>query len=167
MYSRIELAPERKFVGKQLTMSFADNPTFELWRSFMPQRQAIQKQLGAELYSIEVYAANFFVNFNPEALFQKWAAKEVSDFQSIPEGMERIIVPGGIYAVFIHKGRASEGPKTYQYIFDIWFPPSNFELDERPHFAVMGEKYKNDSSDSEEELWIPVKPKSKSITATY
>lgn len=125
----------------------------------MPQRQAIQKQLGIELYSIELYPANFFVDFKPETSFQKWAAKEVSDLQSVPGGMEGIVVPGGLYAVFIHRGPASEGPKTYQYIFNTWLPHSAFVLDERPHFAVMGEKYSHTDPDSEEELWIPVRLK--------
>jgi AraC family transcriptional regulator len=39
-----------------------------------------------------------------------------------------------------------------------WLPDSGFELDNRPHFAVMGEKYKRDDDASEEEIWIPVRP---------
>jgi AraC family transcriptional regulator len=31
-------------------------------------------------------------------------------------------------------------------------------LDQRPHVEVMGEKYKNNDPDSEEEIWIPIKP---------
>ena len=34
---------------------------------------------------------------------------------------------------------------------------SNYEIAERQHFAVMGEKYKKDHADSEEEIWIPVR----------
>jgi AraC family transcriptional regulator len=36
---------------------------------------------------------------------------------------------------------------------------SAYDLDNRPHFEILGEKYKNESPDSEEELWIPVKLK--------
>ena len=72
--------------------------------------------------------------------------------------MESIASPEGLYAVFVHKGPASEGPRTYQNIFATWLPNSDFILDNRPHFAIMGEKYKREDSDSEEELWIPVKP---------
>jgi AraC family transcriptional regulator len=32
-------------------------------------------------------------------------------------------------------------------------------LDNRPHFEILGEKYKQGSPDSEEEIWIPVKEK--------
>ena len=58
---------------------------------------------------------------------------------------------------FLHRGPASEGMKTYQYIFQTWLPVSGYRLDDRPHFAVMGEKYKKEDPDSEEEIWVPVK----------
>lgn len=128
----------------------------------MPRRKEIQNSIGAELYSIEVYPPLFYDNFNPDAEFEKWAAVEVNDFQSVPNEMERIVSPEGLYAVFIHQGAASEGPKTYQYIFAKWLPNSEFLFDNRPHFAVMGEKYKSEDPDSEEELWIPIKPKESS-----
>jgi AraC family transcriptional regulator len=35
---------------------------------------------------------------------------------------------------------------------------SAFLLDDRPHFAVMGAKYKSEDPSSEEEIWIPIKP---------
>jgi len=140
-------------------MSFTKNRTYELWRSFMPRRKEIQNSVGTELYSIEVYPPLFYDNFNPDSEFEKWAAVEVSDFQTIPGEMETLTSPQGLYAVFVHKGPASEGPKTYQYIFTKWLPISDFQLDNRPHFAIMGEKYKSEDPGSEEELWIPIKPK--------
>ena len=55
------------------------------------------------------------------------------------------------------KFAASEGPETYKYIFETWLPDSDYLIDDRPHFAIMGEKYIGDSPDSKEELWIPVR----------
>jgi AraC family transcriptional regulator len=159
MEPRIETLTEKKFNGKRLTMSFTKNKTFELWSGFMPKRKEIRNSIGTELYSIEVYAPNYFDNFNPDAEFEKWAAVEVTDFQVIPDNLKSITSPEGLYAVFVHKGPASEGPKTYQYIFATWLPNSDYSLDNRPHFAIMGEKYKSEDKDSEEELWIPIKPK--------
>ena len=125
----------------------------------MPRRREIQSTIGTELYSIEVYPPNFFQQFNPIAEFKKWAAIEVADFNTVPEDMDTLVAPTGLYAVFLHKGPASEGPKTYRYIFEEWLPKSDYLLDDRPHFAVMGDKYKADSQESEEEIWIPVKSK--------
>jgi AraC family transcriptional regulator len=154
---RIEILPEKKFVGKRIKMSFSNNQTHELWKSFMPSRREIKNNIGSDLYSVEVYEPLYFNNFNPEKEFDKWAAVEVTDFEKVPDDMDTLILPRGLYAVFVHKGAASKGPETYQYIFGTWLPASDFLLDNRPHFAVMGEKYKNDDPDSEEEVWIPVK----------
>jgi AraC family transcriptional regulator len=156
MHPRIELIPEKKFAGKRLTMSFAENRTRELWQSFMPRRREVANAVGTELYSMEVYPPGFFEAFDPNARFEKWAAVEVSSFDSLPEGLETLTAPPGLYAVFNHHGPASEAIITYTYIFQTWLPGSEFRLDGRPHFAVMGEKYKNEDPDSEEEIWIPI-----------
>ncbi len=140
-------------------MSFSDNKTLELWQSFMPRRKEIENNIGSELYSIEIYAPSYWISFDPNAEFEKWAAIEVTDFQPIPDEMETITLPDGLYAVFLHNEPASTGPKTYEFIFRSWLPNSYFLLDTRPHLAVMGEKYKNEDPNSEEEIWIPIKPK--------
>jgi AraC family transcriptional regulator len=150
---------KKEFIGKRMVMSFSDNKTFQLWQSFMPLLGKIENRIGSELYSVEVYSSSFFEDFSPENQFEKWAAIELSGYNKIPEGMESLTIPSGLYAVFLHKGPAGEGPKTYSYIFRQWLPASEYSLDGRPHFAVMGEKYKRDDPASEEELWIPVKKK--------
>jgi AraC family transcriptional regulator len=38
-------------------------------------------------------------------------------------------------------------------------PNSAYALDDRAHFEVLGEKYKNNDPSSEEEIWIPIKVK--------
>ena len=47
----------------------------------------------------------------------------------------------------------------FQYIFSEWIPQSDYSVDDRPHFEVLGAKYKNNDPDSEEEIWIPIKKK--------
>jgi AraC family transcriptional regulator len=91
--------------------------------------------------------------------FDKWAAVEVPDFNMVPGNMDTITLPGGLYAVFSYKGPASAVSKLYQYIFQDWLPEAAFLLDNRPHFALMGAKYKAEGLNSEEEIWIPIKPK--------
>ena len=157
MRPRIEILPEKKLIGKRMQMSFSGNKTAELWRSFMAVRKEIQNNIGTELFSAEVYPPLFFKAFDPGTVYEKWAAIEVTDFKTVPEGMETIIFPDGLYVVFIHNGPASKAPKTYQYIFGTWLPTSDYLLDNRPHFAVMGEKYKQEDPRSEEEIWIPIK----------
>jgi AraC family transcriptional regulator len=121
----------------------------------MMQRQQIQNTIGSDLYSIQIYDPSHFKNFSPANEFEKWAAIEVSSFDSIPGGMEKFTLPSGLYAVFIHKGSSAD-TSTFQYIFGTWLPASDYVLDNRPHFEKLGAKYKNNDPESEEEIWIPV-----------
>jgi AraC family transcriptional regulator len=160
MVPRIEILSEKKLVGKRMKMSLSNNRTGELWRSFMQRRKDIKNNLSTDLFSLQVYDQSFsFENFDPDKSFEKWAAVEVMDFNIIPVDMESITLAGGLYAVFIHEGPASDGASTFQYIFGTWLPNSEYSLDNRPHFELLGEKYKNEDPDSEEEVWIPIKRK--------
>ena len=157
MQQRIDKLAEKKLVGLHTVMSFENIKTRELWQTLMPRRKEIRNNLNSDLYSLEVYDPGFFDNFNPATEFQKWAAIEVTDFDQVPENMETLVIPTGLYAVFVHRGPQNEAAMTYRYIFETWMPRSGYEPDDRPHFAVMGEKYKKDDPESEEEIWIPVK----------
>jgi AraC family transcriptional regulator len=159
MNQRIEVLTEKKLIGKRMTMSFANNKTFELWRNFMPGRKEIKNSIGADLYSMQIYAPNYFRNFNPDREFEKWAAIEVTDFVTVPDDMETFTLKSGRYAVFLYKGAASAAAETFQYILGTWLPASEYTLDNRPHFEILGEKYKNEDPSSEEEIWIPIKLK--------
>jgi AraC family transcriptional regulator len=150
---------EKKLVGKRMIMSFSDNITSDLWKGFMPRRKEIQNSIGTELYSMQIYPPMFFSSFNPDTEFEKWAATEVKDFDEVPDGMETFILKSGLYAVFSYRGAASAAAGSFRDILGIWLPNSAYILDERPHFEILGEKYKNESPDSEEELWIPIRPK--------
>lgn len=153
----IKFLVEKKLIGHFIEMSFTENKTFQLWNGFMPKRKEIENVLNANLYSLEVYPENYFDDFDANDIFQKWAAVEVSDYENVPYEMQTLLIPSGLYAVFLHLGPATEGHKTYNYIFAEWLPNSEYLVDERPHFAVMNEKYKKDDPTSEEEIWIPIK----------
>jgi len=138
-------------------MSFANNKTVELWKNFSPRVKEIKNLIGPNRFSVEIYPnTTFFENFYPEKEYEKWAAAEVSEFDIVPDGMEKLIVPEGLYAVFHYKGKPSKAQETFQYIFGTWLPNSEYKMDARPYFALMGEKYKGGSLESEEEFWIPI-----------
>ncbi len=160
MIPAIKTLTEKKLVGKRLSMSYADNKTGELWRSFMPVHKSISNTTGPERYSLQVYdTAPYEKEFTAATPFEKWAAMSVADFNNIPEGMEAFTLAGGLYAVFFYKGPMSDGPKVFQYIYGTWLPSSGYVPDNRPQFEVLGDKYSNTAPDSEEEIWIPIKPK--------
>lgn len=160
MHLRIEILQQKKLVGKSLRMSLTDNKTPQLWKSFMTEKSVIQNVIGADLYSIQVYdELHYFKNFNPQTVFTKWAAIEVEDHYNVPNDFSHYTIQNGLYAVFIHKGMVSQFAKTFKYILMEWLPQSDYELDNRPHFELLGKKYKNNHPDSEEEVWIPIRRK--------
>ncbi len=157
MIHRIELLSEKKLLGKYMTMSLANNSTHLLWKEFMQQRHNIQNNIDSFLYSLQVFEADYnFQNIDLNREFTKWAAVEVSSFETNIPDMHEFILPEGLYAVFLHKGGPEKAPETFQHIFGQWFTQSKYTLDQRPHFEKLGEKYKNNSIDSEEEIWIPI-----------
>jgi AraC family transcriptional regulator len=157
MFLRFELLDELKLIGMNRKMSFLNITTPEIWKKFMPRKNEISSIISSDLYSLEVYPVSFFSPYDPSREFTKWTAVAVRDLKLIPAEMESLIVPAGLYAVFLHRGPASEASRTYDHIFRNWLPASGYRVDERPHFAIMGERYKKDDPGSEEEIWIPVK----------
>lgn len=157
MEHRVERIRSKKLTGIKMIMSYTDNRSAELWRSFMMRRKEIKNNIGNDLYSMQVYRPGYFEQFNPASEFEKWAAMEVVDHSAIPSGFDTFELTGGLYAVFLHKGAANTGARTFQYIFQQWLPSSGYRLDNRPHFELLGEKYKNNDPSSEEEFWIPIR----------
>lgn len=158
MTPRIETSSEKKLIGIRLSMSLSNFKVAELWKTFMPKRKEIINNINNDLISMVVYPTNHFLDFKTTNEFERWATVEVANFDLIPPDMEKFVLPGGLYAVFDYKG-SSDASYIYQYIYGIWIPNSEYVLDARPHFEVLGEKYKNNDPTSEEEIWIPVKLK--------
>lgn len=159
MIPRIEIINEKKLVGKRITMSYADYRIGELWGSFMPRRKEITNIMTNDLISLAVYAPNHFINFKLTHQFERWATVEVENFNKVPNEMETYNLSSGLYAVFNYKGMSSGAAAFFQYIYSEWVPNSEYILDDRAHFEVLGEKYKNNDPSSEEEIWIPIKAK--------
>ena len=149
---------EKILIGCFSKMNFIENKTGALWQSFMPRLKEIKNKLSADLFSVQLYNDVYnFNQFNPSDSFTKWVLAEVSAFDDVPVNMETLIIPQGLYAVFLHKGSNADN-STFQYIFQTWLPNSTqYLLDNRPHFEILGEKYKNNDFSSEEQIWIPKK----------
>ncbi|MEM1135442.1 MAG: GyrI-like domain-containing protein [Bacteroidota bacterium] len=155
---RIEHLKEKKLIGKHLKMSLVENKTVELWRNFMPRRKEITNKLTSDFISMQIYEETMNLN-DMSQKFEKWAVTEVANFDHVPDGMETFTLQSGLYAVFDYKGLSTDS-QIFIYIYGTWLPNSAYLLDDRPHFEVLGDKYKNGDPNSEEEIWIPIKPKS-------
>ena len=158
MTPKITNIEQKKLIGQRLSMSLLQNKTGQLWGQFAPRIKEISSRTSSNKISMQVYPTDYYKNFSPANEFEKWAAVEVSNFNEVPEGMETFILDGGLYAVFDYKGSSAD-PSIFQYIFSVWIPNSKYIIDDRPHFEVLGAKYKNNDPDSEEEIWIPIREK--------
>ncbi|GGH09422.1 GyrI-like domain-containing protein [Mucilaginibacter phyllosphaerae] len=161
MEPRIASLPHKKLIGQQVSMSLTANKTHSLFSGFMPRRHEVGHKLNTTVICMQVFEPGFdFRNFTPATVHQKWAAVEVAEFDDVPAGMETFELAAGLYAVFAYKGTAATFGPTYNYIFNTWLPSSVYELDNRPHFEVLGDKYKNNDPESEEDIYVPVRLKS-------
>ncbi len=139
-------------------MSLTNNQTGLLWGQFAPRIKEIQHRSSEDKISMQIYPQLYYEQFNPSNEFEKWATVEANDFENIPNGMKTFILKEGLYAIFDYKGSSADN-SIFQYIFSEWIPNSKYVVDDRPHFEVLGSKYKNNDPNSEEEIWIPVKEK--------
>ncbi|MEX0362221.1 MAG: GyrI-like domain-containing protein [Allomuricauda sp.] len=158
MEPKITELKEKQLVGMHTSMSLVHNKTFELWGKFRSRIHEIESRVSSDFISMQVYDPSYFVNFSPANNFVKWACVEVPNPENVPDGMERFTLKGGAYAVFHYKGSSAD-TSIFQYIFTEWLPNSKYQLDNRPHFELLGSTYKNNDPNSEEEIWIPIKEK--------
>jgi AraC family transcriptional regulator len=108
--------------------------------------------------SVTTWNHSHFEKFDAARKFRKWALTEVTSLDSIPEGMEAFHLPAGAYACFHYIGNSNDA-SVFEKIFREWLPASEYVLDDRPHFEILGDRYKQGDPNSEETIWIPIKKK--------
>lgn len=157
----IQNAPPKRLVGMKINMSLVDDQTYKLFSTFMPRKKELLCLEEDIVFDLRTYPKDYFSNFNPTSIFTKWALAEVNDFSDVPDGMQKFDLEGGLYAVFTFD-KANPGPEFFEYIFVKWLPESAFLLDDRPHFERLKTQKPGNPSDSDEEIWIPIRPKTES-----
>lgn len=157
----IKTIASKQLVGLSTVHSLANNQAAALWQAFMPRRHEIQNVVGEHKLCVHIYPPDLnLAGFNPATEFTTWAAVEVDSYAEPLDNMQTLVLPAGQYAVFIHRGTVKDFQKTIQYIHGEWFPSSSYQLDDRPHFEWLDERYKGpNNTESLEEVWIPIKTK--------
>ncbi|MDR1628792.1 MAG: AraC family transcriptional regulator [Oscillospiraceae bacterium] len=148
-----------KIVGIEVFTGDGGDVIKKAWKEMLDRYTQVSEVVMPErLYGYEDYARNLD---NPR-VFHYTAGIEVSDFCNIPKGMVQISVPESEYAVFTVKGNNSNGEigKTFRYIYDIWFPHSEYEYPDGMFFdfEYYDERWNSeDATNSEVDIYIPVK----------
>lgn len=161
----IELT-QKKLVGMSAEMSRINDKTAALWRAFMARRHEVANRSDQDYISMQVFPDGPRQLSDPAATFAKWAVVEVHSFESVADGMTTYTLQPGMYAVFEHNGPATD-LSTFMYVFTEWLPGSDtYELDDREHFEVLPPDYDPRNPNAKEEIWIPIKLRKRSSTAT-
>lgn len=158
MTPSIETLPRKHLVGLRTRMTLAEDLTRGLWQELMPRRTEIENRAGESYHSLKFFdSGTSYAGFTEHTEFEKWAAIEVSEPGTVPAGLEALTLPAGLYAMYVHHGPAAAFHTTLQAFFTEWLPQSNYEIDERAHFEILGPEYRPDDPNAEEEVWIPIR----------
>lgn len=142
------------------------------WTSFDEDRekQTILKQMSDFYYyglrqlhnrnkpghlGITVFPPGYYSSSD---LFQWFAVAEVSDADTLPDGMIAVAYPGQTYAVIVHKGPSATISQTFEIFFESWLPSSGYVFSDNYWIQYYDERfYGPNHFESEVEIHIPVK----------
>lgn len=127
----------------------------KLWDKFMArEHEIVKRKTPADIGLCEAITDEKIKTHADECFYM--ACTEVESFDNLPAGMVAKEIPGGRYAVFIHKGKLDNLEQTMSYIYGSWLPKSGEELRDAPDLEVYGPRFKFGDEGSELEIFIPV-----------
>jgi AraC family transcriptional regulator len=168
----ITMQPEMKHnksftvVGMRCATTLNDNKIPELWSSFTARIGEVRHVKGSTAYGIceNTGIDQPLATFTRDTIFHETVGLEVTSAaptDDIPEGMVSHTVKEGDYAVFTHKGKLDRLRDTYDYIYGVWFPQSEFELNDCDDFEKYDDRFLGpDNENSQLEIWVPIKKRS-------
>ena len=141
-------------VGMQIRSSLKNNEVPQLWMKFSPHENEIQHVINPSNF----WGISFdYEQKKDDTEFSYLAGKEVTSKEDIPDGMTFIEIPAHTYAVFTHKGSLDYLTKTYNYIYGIWLPKSNYKYNEStPELELYDERFQFGLPDSEMDIYVPI-----------
>jgi AraC family transcriptional regulator len=83
------------------------------------------------------------------------ACAPVTAKTKVPEGMEKLRVPGGTFAMITHKGILTDLPLAFQKLFK-WIGDSSYEVLSTPGYELYDERFDASSPECEIDIFIPV-----------
>ncbi len=160
MKPRIEQIGEIKLIGTTVTHSMTNMKYDQLWNGFMPRsaevRTNLEKPRMVQASIYDICEGN--TEWTNDTEFRTMAAYEVKDFGHVPDGMEKLTVGGGKFAVFTYKGTAAGLLEFYKNIFENWLQENKLEFDVRSDFEIYDHRFVGPMNpDSEWDICIPVK----------
>lgn len=154
LFIRFETIAARQLIGLSAKMSIKEDYTAALFSQFIKSMISQNTTIPGFIYDLRIFDPA--MELHPEALFIKWAAVEKNSSNDYPSPFKDYSMPGGLYAIFLHKGPAMAAFQTFHYIFEKWLPESGLSIANRPHFDLLPKGYKPHDNNASHEIWIPV-----------
>lgn len=162
MEPRIVESPRILVMGVQCYGGNQDGLFPALWPIFSSLDEKITSQTEPHVYyGIESYTDEFRTQ-------GKWfylAGMGVTSLDDLPPQLSAKAIPAGRYAVFTHRGSLPvKLGQTFHHIYHEWLPASAYEQAGPFDFERYDDRFKGaDREDSEMEVWVPVKQKTKEV----
>ncbi len=130
----------------------------EAWHELKSNLNIINRINPNIMYGFEDYSEDFS---RDPLRFYYMAAVEAEKDTVIPDGLCMKRIPKAYYAVFTVNGNNSNGEiaKTFGYIYDVWFPSSEYYLSDElcADFEYYDERWDCQSKSAQMDIYIPVK----------
>jgi AraC family transcriptional regulator len=152
-YPAIKIAGARQSVSNKQEV----RATVDLRAKFAPYKNALKDRVNGNFLFIRKFGENY--SFEDEnAVYEKWAAAEVSGFDNLPENLEGLSLAGGKYILFYHIGPAVTFPHTITMFFKECLPQSGMKTDfSREMIEEFAYNYRSEYIFAQEKIYMPVK----------
>jgi len=139
-----------------LDSNISDNLAPSIWEKFSCRIHEIHHVIANQTYGVERYPEGYGPSNN---IFEYVAACQVTEFETIPQGMIAFELPERSYAVYHYKGVV--GPDTMTQIFaniyGQWLLNLPYELYSDFDFEFYDENFNPDDPEGYMKVYIPIK----------
>lgn len=147
-----------KLVGYRKSTRFGFFVIGQCWRKLHAKKNKIPFRKNTDF----LIGLNDYTKWNLESdvqpAFDYYAASEVEQIETVPKGMETMVLPATKYIVFSFRAKNEDSLQPVaDYIYKEWFPQSTCRLNEnaRYDFARYGET-SDEEGKSLIEYWVPI-----------
>ena len=121
-----------------------------LWNQFLLRMSEINSRVHGVAYGVIRQVKG------QGELLEYYAACEVAQLDSLPEGMEHIEIAEASYAKFSHRGQIANINDTVNYIYSSWLLGAGKRHTYGCDLEIYGDQYQPDSDESLIHYAIPI-----------
>jgi len=135
---------------------FDDENMAEIPSMWMKLMQ-VENQIKNRANNTEAWGASYNMDYSGDSFsFTYFAGYEVTDTETVPEGMVAHVAPASKYAKFSHFGPLENLSQTYTYIYSHWLPTSGYKEGNGNELEMYNQKFNPNGEGSEMFIFVPI-----------